>query len=118
MLAGNADDPFMEASRSRFMGWEDFPGPHFRCCPILKAFQNAALASKFSGAGQVNILRRASRSQPEFHGVATLEQPGCVWFRKQPREQPIKRHLPAQALEIDALGLGERFEPSLQGDPL
>ena len=35
----------------------------------------------------------------------------------QPRQQPVKRHLSAQALEVDALGLCERFQPRFQCDP-
>ena len=60
---------------SKFMEWEDSLGTHFRCRPVLKAFQIAAFPSKFSGQGQFNILRRARGSQPEFEGAASLLQP-------------------------------------------
>ena len=58
--------------------------------------------------GQVNIARGAGKFKAKFHGVTALEKPRWIVLVEKTGEQPIKRHLAAQALDVQVLGYAPR----------
>jgi hypothetical protein len=55
---------------------------------------------------QINVARRSSHLQTQFHRVAAFQQPWRVRFCEQAAEQSIECRLPTQALEVERFFLG------------
>ena len=63
---------------------------------------------------EIEIPGGSGGLEPQFHGVAALQDPVCAIVRKQSGKKTIESHLPAETLQIDPFFEGNSLEPLLK----
>src|SRR5215471_12692513 len=92
---------------------EEFAG--IRGARVLELFEEPAALDGVRGSRcEIEIPGGSGGLEPQFHGVAALQDPVCAIARKQSGKETIESYLSAETLQIDPFFECNSLEPLLK----